>query len=1279
MIISIPVLSVRSGYAQIQTSSNPELDSIINQKQQDEQTKREALNPNQTVVDGSQEVSIPDPTLEAILKQNEIDNRLKDAQSSEKLEIISDPKGNVTDLGEQADYTFLIYMIGSDLELKQYSATKDIREMLNVGSNRDVNIIIETGGSKSSVTDGERFIDFTTVQRHKILKHHHQTLEDLGRKNMATSNTLSDFLTWGVSEFPAKKYVAILWDHGSGINGFGADNNFNGDILTPVELAKAFEDTKDSTRTNFEIIGFDACLMASIEVANNVKSFGNYMVASQELIPPAGWDYSTFLTSLVKNPSQDGLALGKNIADSFQEYYRINAQELGYDAYLVTTISIIDLHQISDLVNSMNNLARYLNHSISDANSSKSFVRLIDSTDSYGKSSAGQSNLVDIYDLSFNVMRKYPDSFDITDRIHKLLRNVIVYKANGESKPNANGLSIYLPNTYGQHLSQSVANSLETWQQIVNKQYYFLQLDKKNPTVDSQTLGKNIIGWVDPNDVANATLYVNRYHSDRVATYTEEIDPSKIINENGYFRYYWDGEMISLCNNSKCKPTMMRFDSNEYNKFAEFPVHIYTPDKIIIGLRLLYDTNENEGSIKFLGAIPALNTGDTVSKERYNLPLNSTVDPLQVSGYSITDYQKNLSGLTHQNQSKGGINMPSSVKISDINSVDERGFLPISVNNTDKIAQLLNTIDVTESFGPRYATYNESATAFIMFCDYSNNCRKSVDLVDSIPQPHNNNFTTKKINFSDSTDNLTNFDSYQNTDAGIRIVYPKKWNDVINGSNSILFGRRTNVGEYVFNYRSPSETFLVEKADRLLPLSPKQHATQLFSDWASRYTNFNLMESKPTILSGKLAHRLVFNYTADYTGEQKTWITTVILSNNGANSFIIYYTCLAEDYAHNLPNILKIVHSFKFLDTSSTREAPVFLTYENTVEGVSMQYKSDWERHENIGILPLSLLASFISPLESDLDKYQERINLDVQNLPSNFSLQNNAHKYVDNLVRSGLSSSHEIDKIVTGESNSLGNGWQFFTYGAKIRDTIIMIEELWKVIDDKIFRIELLCEITKCTQYDSVYFKMVDSLRILPPDSSRWKFLTYENPSVGMRTQYPIDWKLQEYSRNVLQNSSKIVDFWPPLHNRSILVDTVIYEMNLNATIEELVDRCVNAYQNQSIDKLVDRCVNASRNHTIDRIGNNMVNYYRNSSSSDFKSSLDFKLLKMNNTFFSGLPGFMLEFTFSKSNLPFRGIIIGTVLDDLYIFRYAAIAEKFNTYLPKVMHMAESFDIGLG
>jgi hypothetical protein len=48
--------------------------------------------------------------------------------------------------------------------------------------------------------------------------------------------TVSDFIIWGMTEFPAKKYAIIFWDHGSGVNGFGRDILFNNDTLTLDEI-----------------------------------------------------------------------------------------------------------------------------------------------------------------------------------------------------------------------------------------------------------------------------------------------------------------------------------------------------------------------------------------------------------------------------------------------------------------------------------------------------------------------------------------------------------------------------------------------------------------------------------------------------------------------------------------------------------------------------------------------------------------------------------------------------------------------------------------------------------------------------------------------------------------------------------------------------------------------------------------------------------------------------------------------------------------------------------
>src|SRR5215207_597855 len=174
-----------------------------------------------------------------------------------------------------ADYTLMIYMVGSDIEARAFSATDDILEIQKIGSNPKVNVLLETGGGSDSTTKSEkRFIDFTQVQRH-VLNNYTFTMEDnLKKQNMGDPKTLSDFIVWGISKYPAKKYAIIFWDHGSGINGFGGELQFKNDILRGAEINKAFSDAKIITNKKFELIGFDACLMSSIEIADKVKAHG---------------------------------------------------------------------------------------------------------------------------------------------------------------------------------------------------------------------------------------------------------------------------------------------------------------------------------------------------------------------------------------------------------------------------------------------------------------------------------------------------------------------------------------------------------------------------------------------------------------------------------------------------------------------------------------------------------------------------------------------------------------------------------------------------------------------------------------------------------------------------------------------------------------------------------------------------------------------------------------------------------------------------------------------
>ena len=49
--------------------------------------------------------------------------------------------------------------------------------------------------------------------------------------------------------------------------GYGVDENFR-DLLTLDELSEALEDSVGAHMTKLEWIGFDACLMSSLEVAS---------------------------------------------------------------------------------------------------------------------------------------------------------------------------------------------------------------------------------------------------------------------------------------------------------------------------------------------------------------------------------------------------------------------------------------------------------------------------------------------------------------------------------------------------------------------------------------------------------------------------------------------------------------------------------------------------------------------------------------------------------------------------------------------------------------------------------------------------------------------------------------------------------------------------------------------------------------------------------------------------------------------------------------------------
>lgn len=217
------------------------------------------------------------------------------------------------DFSQAKSATVMIYLNGSDLEESYRAATEDILEIINADLSENINVIIQTGGTNRWHVDG---ISSERAQRFYVDNHKLYLVEDdIGQPDITEPKTLSDFIKFCNENYPADRNILILWDHGGGpVEGFGYDSIVaDGDSMTLDEMQTALSEGD----VYFDFIGFDACLMASIETLAALCDFADYMIFSQDFESSYGWDYSGWLELFSKNVTMDTKALAKTIIDDF--------------------------------------------------------------------------------------------------------------------------------------------------------------------------------------------------------------------------------------------------------------------------------------------------------------------------------------------------------------------------------------------------------------------------------------------------------------------------------------------------------------------------------------------------------------------------------------------------------------------------------------------------------------------------------------------------------------------------------------------------------------------------------------------------------------------------------------------------------------------------------------------------------------------------------------------------------------------------------------------------
>ena len=110
--------------------------------------------------------------------------------------------------------------------------------------------------------------------------------KNLNIETMESPAELTDFIKWTAENYPADRYMLVLWDHGGGVPyGYGVDqlaHRKDAGDRTGLSVSEVAEAAKASG-VKFDVVGFDACLMQDIEAATALEPVSDYYLASKKL------------------------------------------------------------------------------------------------------------------------------------------------------------------------------------------------------------------------------------------------------------------------------------------------------------------------------------------------------------------------------------------------------------------------------------------------------------------------------------------------------------------------------------------------------------------------------------------------------------------------------------------------------------------------------------------------------------------------------------------------------------------------------------------------------------------------------------------------------------------------------------------------------------------------------------------------------------------------------------------------------------------------------------
>ena len=408
----------------------------------------------------------------------------------------------------EKDWTILVYM-AADNDLRGFAA-RNIKQMAVVGSNKHLNLCAHLD---IRLRANQKVTRHYIIQKNKVI---HANANDplTQRMDSGSPQTLIAACKWAFKSFPAKNYGLIFWNHGTGIidpmsgriinisdlflfdpiiNKFELDRSIGffdfmgeqrglcwddstGHYLTNQKLETALKTVKETILGNkkLALIGFDACLMSMLEIANIVKDYAQVMVSSQEVELGTGWDYSHILSPFLRK-SMSNFSFAQHIVTMYQQLYNRITNDY--------TLSALNLDLINPIENNVEQVATMLLNAIPQQ-SNKSVTKVLKAArNKRACTHFDEPSYIDLHHFYQNLLRnsnriqlrnaaqskKFVSNLTgLLQEGSQLISDAVFANVVGKNLRFAKGISIYFPEnrlhpSYGK--SKFARNS--AWQKLL--------------------------------------------------------------------------------------------------------------------------------------------------------------------------------------------------------------------------------------------------------------------------------------------------------------------------------------------------------------------------------------------------------------------------------------------------------------------------------------------------------------------------------------------------------------------------------------------------------------------------------------------------------------------------------------------------------------------------------------------------------------------------------------------------------------------------------------------